>query len=120
MGQVAVNGKVIDSPALNVSTADRIVVDGKLVGQPDAVRLWLYYKPDGLVTSNSDEKGRETMFDYLPEDLPRVMTIGRLDLNSEGLLLLTNDCALKRRLELPSTGWLRKYRVRIKGNPTDP
>ena len=120
LGQVAVNGKVIDSPALNVSTADRIVVDGKLVGQPDAVRLWLYYKPDGLVTSNSDEKGRETMFDYLPEDLPRVMTIGRLDLNSEGLLLLTNDGALKRRLELPSTGWLRKYRVRIKGNPTDP
>jgi 23S rRNA pseudouridine2605 synthase len=120
LGQVSVNGKVIDSPALNVTSIDRISVDGKPVGQPEAARLWLYYKPDGLVTSNSDEKGRKTMFDYLPEDLPRVMTIGRLDLNSEGLLLLTNDGALKRWLELPSTGWLRKYRVRIKGNPTDP
>jgi 23S rRNA pseudouridine2605 synthase len=81
--------------------------------------LWLYYKPEGLVTSASDEKGRDTVFDNLPEDLPRVMSIGRLDLNSEGLLLLTNDGGLKRRLELPSTGWLRKYRVRVKGNPTD-
>lgn len=119
LGQVAVNGKVIDSPALNVTSRDRITVEGKLVGQPEPARLWLYYKPDGLVTSASDEKGRDTIFDHLPEDLPRVMSVGRLDLNSEGLLLLTNDGGLKRKLELPSTGWLRKYRVRIKGNPTD-
>jgi len=120
LGQVTVNGKVITSPALNVTPSDRITVDGHTVGQPEAARLWLYYKPDGLVTSNSDEKGRDTIFDHLPEDLPRVMSIGRLDLNSEGLLLLTNDGGLKRQLELPSTGWLRKYRVRVNGNPTDP
>ncbi|WP_081647685.1 pseudouridine synthase [Pseudorhodobacter ferrugineus] len=120
LGQVTVNGKVITSPALNVTDRDRITVDGHTVGQPEAARLWLYYKPDGLVTSNSDEKGRDTIFDHLPEDLPRVMSIGRLDLNSEGLLLLTNDGGLKRQLELPSTGWLRKYRVRVNGNPTDP
>jgi 23S rRNA pseudouridine2605 synthase len=120
LGQVTVNGKVIDSPALNVTPSDRITVDGHTVGQPEEARLWLYYKPDGLVTSNNDEKGRDTIFDHLPEDLPRVMSIGRLDLNSEGLLLLTNDGGLKRKLELPSTGWLRKYRVRVNGNPTDP
>jgi 23S rRNA pseudouridine2605 synthase len=119
LGQVTVNGKIIDSPALNVTPSDRITVDGHPIGQPEPARLWLYYKPDGLVTSNNDEKGRDTIFDHLPEDLPRVMTIGRLDLNSEGLLLLTNDGGLKRKLELPSTGWLRKYRVRINGNPTD-
>ena len=118
--QVAVNGKIIDSPALNVTSRDKITVDGEPVGQPEPARLWLYYKPDGLVTSNSDEKGRDTIFDHLPEDLPRVMSIGRLDLNSEGLLLLTNDGGLKRKLELPSTGWLRKYRVRVNGNPTEP
>jgi len=119
LGQVAVNGRVIDSPALNVLPTDRITVDGKPVAAPEPPRLWLYYKPEGLVTSASDEKGRPTVFDQLPPDLPRVMSIGRLDLNSEGLLLLTNDGALKRRLELPATGWMRKYRVRIKGNPTD-
>jgi 23S rRNA pseudouridine2605 synthase len=119
IGQIAVNGKVIDSPALNVTPRDRITVDGKPMAEKEPARLWLYYKPLGLVTSASDEKGRETVFDYLPEDLPRVMTVGRLDLNSEGLLLLTNDGELKRKLELPSTGWLRKYRVRIKGNPTE-
>ena len=119
LGQVAVNGKVIDSPALNVLPTDRITVDGKPVAAPEPARLWLYYKPEGLVTSASDEKGRPTVFDQLPPELPRVMSIGRLDLNSEGLLLLTNDGALKRRLELPATGWMRKYRVRIKGNPTD-
>jgi 23S rRNA pseudouridine2605 synthase len=118
-GQVAVNGKVIDSPALNITAKDKITINGKPVAPPEAARLWLYYKPEGLVTSASDEKGRDTVFDNLPEDLPRVMSIGRLDLNSEGLLLLTNDGGLKRRLELPSTGWLRKYRVRVKGNPTD-
>ncbi|MGL4238175.1 pseudouridine synthase [Tabrizicola sp.] len=120
LGEVKVNGKVITSPALNVTAKDKITVRGEPVGAPEPPRLWLYYKPEGLVTSASDEKGRDTIFDHLPEDLPRVMSIGRLDLNSEGLLLLTNDGELKRRLELPSTGWLRKYRVRVKGNPTDP
>ncbi|MFN4156539.1 MAG: pseudouridine synthase [Paracoccaceae bacterium] len=119
-GEVTVNGKVISSPALNVTATDRITVSGQPVGAPEPARLWLYYKPEGLVTSASDEKGRDTVFDNLPEDMPRVMSIGRLDLNSEGLLLLTNDGALKRQLELPSTGWLRKYRVRVKGNPTEP
>ncbi len=119
LGQVAVNGRLIDSPALNVTARDRITVDGKLVAAPEPARLWLYYKPEGLVTSASDEKGRDTIFDHLPDTLPRTMSVGRLDLNSEGLLLLTNDGGLKRRLELPSTGWLRKYRVRIKGNPED-
>ena len=120
IGDVAVNGKVITSPALNVTPQDRITINGIELGDPEPPRLWLYYKPDGLVTSNSDEKGRDTVFDNLPPDLPRVMSVGRLDLNSEGLLLLTNDGELKRRLELPSTGWLRKYRVRVNGNPTDP
>jgi 23S rRNA pseudouridine2605 synthase len=120
LGEVAVNGKVITSPALNVTATDKITVRGEPVGAPEPARLWLYYKPEGLVTSASDEKGRDTVFDHLPEDMPRVMSVGRLDLNSEGLLLLTNDGALKRRLELPSTGWLRKYRVRVKGNPTEP
>ena len=120
IGEVSVNGKVITSPALNVKPTDKIMVSGKLIAEPEPARLWLYYKPDGLVSTNSDEKGRETVFDNLPPDLPRVMSVGRLDLNSEGLLLLTNDGELKRRLELPSTGWLRKYRVRVKGNPTDP
>lgn len=120
LGEVKVNGKVISSPALNVTAKDKITVRGEPVGQPEPPRLWLYYKPEGLVTSASDEKGRDTVFDHLPEDMPRVMSVGRLDLNSEGLLLLTNDGELKRRLELPSTGWLRKYRVRVKGNPTDP
>ncbi|MCU0802383.1 MAG: rRNA pseudouridine synthase [Rhodobacteraceae bacterium] len=118
-GLVTVNGKPITSPALNVLPTDRIMVEGKPVAAAEPARLWLYYKPEGLVTSASDEKGRETVFDNLPEDMPRVMSVGRLDLNSEGLLLLTNDGELKRRLELPSTGWLRKYRVRVKGNPTD-
>ncbi|MFC3182609.1 pseudouridine synthase [Cypionkella sinensis] len=120
LGEVSVNGKVITSPALNVTAQDKITVRGTLIGEPEQARLWLYYKPDGLVTSESDEKGRDTVFANLPPELPRVMSVGRLDLNSEGLLLLTNDGALKRRLELPSTGWLRKYRVRVNGNPMDP
>ena len=119
-GRVEVNGKVIDSPALNVVVGkDRIVVDGKQVEEPEPPRLWLYHKPAGLVTTTSDELDRKTIFDDLPEDLPRVMTVGRLDLNSEGLLLLTNDGGIKRQLELPSTGWLRRYRVRINGRPQD-
>ena len=119
IGEVTVNGKVITSPALNVTPRDRITISGHPLPPEEPARLWLYYKPEGLVTSEADEKGRETVFANLPEDMPRVMSIGRLDLNSEGLLLLTNDGALKRKLELPSTGWLRKYRVRVNGNPTD-
>ena len=118
-GRVTVNGKKIDSPALDVLPSDHITVDGKKLDEPQETRLWLYYKPIGLVTSEADEKGRQTVFDALPRDLPRVMTIGRLDLTSEGLLLLTNDGELKRRLELPSTGWLRRYRVRVNGTPSD-
>ncbi len=118
-GRVTVNGKTIDSPALNVTPSDRITVDGKPVAEPEPARLWLYHKPTGLVTTNRDEKGRPTIFDNLPEGMPRVMSVGRLDLNSEGLLLLTNDGGIKRKLELPSTGWLRKYRVRINGRPKD-
>ncbi|MBE0412495.1 pseudouridine synthase [Yoonia sp.] len=118
-GRVSVNGKTIQSPALNVTAADKIVVDGKLVGEPDPPRIWLYHKPAGLVTTERDEKDRETVFDALPDDMPRVMSVGRLDLNSEGLLLLTNDGGVKRRLELPSTGWLRRYRVRINGSVSE-
>jgi len=118
-GRVTVNGKLINSPALNVTEKARITVDGKEVGEPEPPRIWLYHKPAGLVTSAKDEKGRKTVFDALPPDLPRVMSIGRLDISSEGLLLLTNDGALKRKLELPSTGWLRRYRVRVKGDPRD-
>jgi 23S rRNA pseudouridine2605 synthase len=118
-GVVAVNGKVIDSPALNVTARDRITVDGQPLAAAEPMRLWLYHKPTGLVTTHKDEQGRPTIYENLPEDLPRVMSVGRLDLNSEGLLLLTNDGELKRKLELPSTGWLRKYRVRVNGRPTD-
>lgn len=115
-GRVKLNGKVIDSPALNVTAKDRITVDDAPVAEPEPPRLWLYHKPTGLVTTERDEMDRPTVFASLPEDMPRVVSIGRLDLNSEGLLLLTNDGELKRRLELPSTGWQRRYRVRIKGD----
>lgn len=118
-GRVSVNGRRIDSPALNVTAADKVTVDGKPVGTPDAPRIWLYHKPPGLVTTTKDEQGRPTIFEDLPPEMPRVMSVGRLDLSSEGLLLLTNDGGVKRKLELPSTGWLRKYRVRVKGRPTD-
>lgn len=114
-GRVAVNNRVIDSPALNVTASDKITVDGTEIAEAGPSRLWMYHKPTGLVTTARDEKGRETVFDKLPEDMPRVMSVGRLDLNSEGLLLLTNDGGLKRRLELPATGWVRKYRVRVNG-----
>ena len=118
-GRVTVNGKVIDSPALNIIGGARITVDGKDVGEPDPPRIWLYHKPAGLVTTERDERDRQTVFASLPEDMPRVMSVGRLDINSEGLLLLTNDGELKRKLELPSTGWLRRYRVRIKGSASE-
>lgn len=118
-GRVSVNGKPIESPALNVTDRDKIGVDGKPLHAAEAERLWLYHKPAGLVTTTRDERGRPTIYDNLPDGLPRVMPVGRLDLNSEGLLLLTNDGGIKRRLELPSTGWTRRYRVRVKGAPTD-
>jgi len=115
-GRVTVNGKTVLTPALNVIPKDRIVVDGKPLAEPEPPRMWLFHKPAGLVTTERDEQGRETVFDALPKDMPRVVSVGRLDLNSEGLLVLTNDGALKRRMELPATGWLRRYRVRIKGS----
>ncbi len=112
IGEVTVNGKVITSPALNVTDRDRISVSGQPLPDKEPARLWLYYKPEGLVTSAADEKGRDTVFDHLPEDMPRVMSIGRLDLNSEGLLLLTNDGELKRRLELPRPAGCASTRAR--------
>ncbi len=118
-GRVTLNGKKLDSPAVTVDDNDTIVVDGNPLPQKERPRLWRYHKPVGLVTSHKDEKGRETVFDHLPEDLPRVISVGRLDLNSEGLLLLTNDGELARRLELPATGWKRKYRVRVHGHPKE-
>ena len=118
-GRVKVNGKTILSPALNLSSSDRVLVDNKVLPSAQTTRLWRYNKPVGLVTSEKDEKNRKVVFDNLPKNLPRVMSIGRLDLNSEGLLLLTNDGDLKRKLELPSTGWSRKYRVRINGKPSE-
>ena len=118
-GRVSVNGRRIDSPALDVAPTDRIRVDGRDLAAAEPPRLWLYHKPPGLVTTASDERGRPTVFAALPADMPRVMSVGRLDLTSEGLLLLTNDGGLKRRMELPSTGWLRRYRVRVHGAPQD-
>ena len=118
-GRIAVNGTRIDRAALNVTTTDKITVDGKPLTPPEPPRLWLYHKSVGLVTTTRDEQGRATIYDKLPSDLPRVMTVGRLDINSEGLLMLTNDGGVKRQMELPSTGWLRKYRVRVNGRPSD-
>ena len=115
-GIVKVNGKVVSTPAFNVTESDMVVVDGQQVAEKEPTRLWLYHKPAGLVTSHKDEAGRPTVFSALPKDMPRVISIGRLDLNSEGLLLLTNDGGLARKLELPSNGWIRKYRVRAYGN----
>lgn len=116
-GRVAVDGKVLDSPAVVVGPGDRITVDGKPLPAAQATRLWRYHKPKGLICTVRDEAGRDTVFDALPADLPRVMSVGRLDVNSEGLLLLTNDGGLARRLELPSTGWARRYRARVFGRP---
>jgi len=117
-GRVSVNGKTISSPALNVLPSDKIIVDGKPVNKEGmrAPRLFRYHKPAGLVTSHKDEKGRTTVFEALPEGLPRVISVGRLDLNTEGLLLLTTDGDLSRYLEHPSTGWVRRYKVRAYGH----
>jgi 23S rRNA pseudouridine2605 synthase len=115
-GRVSVDGRVLSTPAVTVTAANDVRVDGKLLPAPERPRLWRYYKPAGLVTSHRDERGRPTVFDALPKELPRLISIGRLDFNSEGLLLLTNDGTLARRLELPSTGWVRRYKVRVHGD----
>ncbi len=115
-GRVAVNGKTIASPAIDVTDADHITVDGGPLPARQRTRLFLYYKPRGLMTTHADPRARPTIFQNLPRDLPRLISVGRLDFNTEGLLLLTNDGALARLLELPATGWLRRYRVRAHGS----
>ncbi|HZB91162.1 MAG TPA: pseudouridine synthase [Stellaceae bacterium] len=114
-GRVSVDGKVLTSPALALTGIHDIRVDGKPIPEPEPARLWRYHKPAGLVTTHRDERGRPTVFEKLPPELPRLVSVGRLDLTSEGLLLLTNDGALARALELPARGWLRRYRVRVHG-----
>jgi 23S rRNA pseudouridine2605 synthase len=114
-GRVKVNGRVLESPAFNVTTEDTIELDGKPLPPVERTRLFLFHKPAGVVTTNRDPEGRRTVFDVLPGDLPRLITVGRLDINTEGLLLLTNDGGLARTLELPATGWLRRYRARVHG-----
>jgi 23S rRNA pseudouridine2605 synthase len=115
-GRVAVNGAVIASPALNVTADDHVTVDGAPLPGRERTRLFLYHKPRGLLTTHADPQGRPTIFGALPKHLPRLLSVGRLDLNTEGLLLLTNDGNLARVLELPATGWLRRYRVRAHGS----
>jgi 23S rRNA pseudouridine2605 synthase len=115
-GRVAVNGKLVASPALNVEARDRIEVDGQPLPMRERTRLFLYHKQRGLLTTHADPGGRPTIFSVLPKELPRLISVGRLDLNTEGLLLLTNDGGLARALELPATGWLRRYRVRAHGS----
>ena len=117
-GRVAVNGRVINSPALDITANDVVTIDGKPLPERERTRLFLYHKPRGLMTTHDDPEGRPTVFDNLPEGLPRLISIGRLDFNTEGLLLLTNDGGLARALELPDTGWLRRYRVRAHGDVT--
>lgn len=119
-GRVRLNGAVLETPVVNATLMDRIEVDGQPIRGIERTRLWIYHKPAGLVTTNSDPEGRPTVFDNLPEELPRVLSIGRLDINTEGLLLLTNDGGLARVLELPATGWLRRYRVRAHGEIDQP
>jgi 23S rRNA pseudouridine2605 synthase len=114
-GRVTLNGKKLDNPAVNVTPRDRVAVDGAGLPTAQSVRLWRYHKPKGRVTTHRDPEGRPTVFDALPDDMPRVISIGRLDFNTEGLLLLTNDGTLARHLERPATGWLRRYRVRARG-----
>ena len=117
-GRVSVNGKKLGTPAFLVTPKDKITLDGAGIGGKQPPRLWRYHKPDGLLTTHMDPGGRPTVFESLPEDLPRVISVGRLDMTSEGLLLLTNDGELARMLELPSTGWARRYRARAWGKTT--
>jgi len=117
-GRVAVNGRVLDSPAVKIEADDVITVDGKVISDVEPTRLWRYHKPVGLLTTHSDPGGRPTVFENLPKGLPRVISVGRLDLASEGLLLLTNDGTLARALEMPNSGWIRRYRVRAYGRTT--
>jgi 23S rRNA pseudouridine2605 synthase len=117
-GRVSVNGAVLTTPAFEVATGDKVLVDGQPLPLFEPTQLWRYHKPRGLVTTHHDPQGRPTVFDHLPPGLPRVVSVGRLDFNTEGLLLLTNDGALARHLELPATGWLRRYRVRAHGRVT--
>jgi 23S rRNA pseudouridine2605 synthase len=119
-GHVTLNNNNVGHPATFVVPGDIVQVSGKVIDDPARTRLWRYHKPDGLMTTHKDPRGRPTVFEKLPPDLPRVVSVGRLDLTSEGLLLLTNDGALARRLELPSTGWLRRYRVRVHGDVSEP
>src|SRR5580765_4930012 len=114
-GRVALNGKTVKSPALNVSLDALITIDGNAIPDASPAKLWRYHKPAGLVTSHRDPEGRPTVFSHLPPHLPRVVSVGRLDISSEGLLLLTNDGAIARKLELPSQGWVRRYRARLHG-----
>jgi 23S rRNA pseudouridine2605 synthase len=114
-GRVKLNGQVLNTPAVKVTALDKVTVDNRPVGAAEPTRLWRYHKPSGLVTTHRDPAGRPTVFEHLPPGLPRVVSVGRLDLTSEGLLLLTNDGALARRLELPSNGWARRYRARAYG-----
>ena len=116
-GRVSINGKVWKDPAINIDTVDRVEVDGVALPVSEPVRVWRYHKPVGLLTTEKDPEKRKTIFDSLPPGLPRVLSIGRLDMNSEGLLLLTNDGELSRRFELPAMGWKRHYRVRVFGRP---
>ena len=118
-GRVAVDGKTLESPGVTVTPLMRVTVDGKPIPEAGAARLWRYHKPVGLLTSHGDPQGRPTVFERIPEKLGRVISVGRLDINSEGLLLLTNDGGLARILELPSTGWTRRYRVRVYGQVED-
>ena len=114
-GRVTLNGQPVDTPATFVKPGDSVSVGGKVVSAPEHTRLFRYHKPDGLVTTHKDPEGRRTVFEELPEGLPRLVSVGRLDLTSEGLLLLTNDGALSRKLELPGNGWVRRYRARVHG-----
>jgi 23S rRNA pseudouridine2605 synthase len=117
-GRVKLNGELVTSPALNVTENDLVSVDDKPLAQPEAARMWRYHKPSGLVTTHKDEKGRPTVFAGLPKSMGRVVSVGRLDFNSEGLLLLTNDGDIARRMEMPAAGWTRVYRVRLFGKVT--
>ena len=117
-GRVMLDGETVKTPGIRVGTDQVVSVDGKPLDEPEGTRLWRYHKPAGLVTTHKDPQGRPTVFQNLPKTLPRVVSVGRLDVNSEGLLLLTNDGALARRLELPAAGWNRKYRVRLFGKIT--